>query len=55
VYNAGPPATWTLRDPMGDRRIFDDATGRLLSLTDSDGRTQTYTYVGGAAPGRTWR
>lgn len=51
VYAAGPPATWTLRDPTGDKRVFDDTTGRLLSITDSDGRTQTYTYVGGAAQG----
>lgn len=51
VHAAGSPGTWTLRDPSGSKRVFSDATGRLLSLTDADNRVQNYTYTGGAAQG----
>ena len=44
VYDT-PSTTWTLRDPSGTRRTF-DASGRLTSISDVDGRTQTYTYSG---------
>jgi RHS repeat-associated protein len=41
----GPPATWVLRDPSGERRTFDDR-GRLVIVEDSSGRRQTLTYDG---------
>ena len=43
VYGSSPP-TWTVRDATGTRRVFDGPTGRLVSVTDADGRAQNYTY-----------
>jgi len=37
------PGSWTLRDPRGFRRVFDDL-GRLTSVTDGDGRVQSFRY-----------
>jgi YD repeat-containing protein len=45
LVGATSPVSWTLRDPSGYQRVF-DAAGRLSSVVDADGRTQTYTYVG---------
>ncbi|MFC8850566.1 MULTISPECIES: RHS repeat-associated core domain-containing protein [unclassified Micromonospora] len=42
---SGSPTTWTLRDATGYQRVF-DADGRLTSVVDADGRTQTHTYNG---------
>ncbi|MDR7273969.1 RHS repeat-associated core domain-containing protein [Catenuloplanes atrovinosus] len=36
-------ATWTLRDASGDRWVF-DALGRLVTLIDQDGLTETLRY-----------
>ena len=47
VFTASPP-TWTLRDPSGYLRVFDGITGRLTTVTDADGRTQTYGYTTGS-------
>ena len=42
------PGTWTMRDSSGTRRVFDEITGRLTSVTDADGRMQRLSYVSGS-------
>lgn len=37
---------WTLRDPSGYRGVFAYPSGQLVSVTDPDGRSQTYAYSG---------
>ena len=44
LYSAAP-VSWTLRDAAGYTRVF-DANGRLASVADTDGRTQSYVYAG---------
>lgn len=39
----GTPETWTLRDPSGERRMF-DAAGRLVAIADAEGRQQEYRF-----------
>jgi RHS repeat-associated protein len=43
LVRSGSPPTWTLRDSSGIRRTFDQ-DGRLVLVTDTDGREQSYTY-----------
>jgi RHS repeat-associated protein len=45
VRNPGPPVTFTLNDPGQATYIFSE-TGRLLSWSDAQGRTWSYTYDG---------
>jgi len=41
----GPPATYTLTNPVHDTYLFDEA-GKLLSWTDPQGNSFVYTYDG---------
>jgi YD repeat-containing protein len=41
---AQAPSNWTLTMPNGDRKLFDGATGKLLSITDRNGNVTTLTY-----------
>jgi len=45
VRNPGPPATFALNDPGQATYVFSE-TGQLLSWSDAQGRTWSYTYDG---------
>jgi len=45
VTNLGDP-TWTLSSKSGEKRVFNTATGALLSITDRNGNVTTLSYDG---------